>query len=609
MRRLLEPDDLTEQPLQGATPRRGPLMVAVFVVLMAGLLCFLPGQTSIAPMDRDEARFAQSSKQMINSGDYITPRFQQDLRAKKPVGIYWMQSAAASIFGSDTIASYRLPSFIGALLAAAGITVLASFFLPPFQAILAGLLLASSLVMVVESHLAKTDAMLTALIIIQQGILWRILNIARTGAYVSGKYAVMFWGVMALAILVKGPIAPLIAFLTGLTILIVERRLDIFKPLRPVLGIVILTSLVMPWVLMVTSATDGAFLNIAIKGDLVNKLQSGQESHGAPPLTYLMLVVITFWPGSLFLARGITAIRQQWRDPNILFCLGWIVPFWVVLELTPTKLPHYNLPVFAALAIVSSLGAMALLPPAKAKPTPPETNKPKDGQKNGLAEFASKALVFLRSVSLPRSVVLAWEYLFMAIGPILGIVVLYAASFAQGSRVMAGVALFASVLVSLAAPWWQRGGSMRAIAIMITAAIGFHMALMGGVMPSLEKIRVSPRLHAEITALDPAPEVVIAAGYHEPSLVFIQGTDTLLFPPVDAALALAEAEGGLALVESRAQDDFLKTAATIGLKLDVITTVKGYNISRGQNVSIDLYRTSQDPSSAEPAKDQNHTNN
>ena len=76
MRRLLEPDDLTEQPLQGSTPRRGPLMVAVFVVLMAGLLCFLPGQTSIAPMDRDEARFAQSSKQMINSGDYITPRFQ-----------------------------------------------------------------------------------------------------------------------------------------------------------------------------------------------------------------------------------------------------------------------------------------------------------------------------------------------------------------------------------------------------------------------------------------------------------------------------------------------------------------------------------------------------
>ena len=593
MRQLLEANSITD------LSRRGPMMMAVFVVLMAGLLCFLPGQSSIAPMDRDEARFAQSSKQMVTTGDYITPRFQQDLRAKKPVGIYWMQSAAASLFGVDDIASYRLPSLIGGLLAVAAVTILASFFMPPFQAILSGALLASSLVMMVESHLAKTDAMLTALVIIQQGIFWRILNIARTGAYVSGKYAVMFWGIMALAILVKGPIAPLIALLTGLTILAFERRLDIFKPLRPILGLVILTSLVLPWVLMVTSATDGAFLNIAIKGDLVNKLQSGQESHGAPPLTYLMLVVITFWPGSLFIARGINAIRNQWRDPNILFCLGWIVPFWVVLELTPTKLPHYNLPVFAALAILCSIGAFAALPPQK-------STKSKDETKPATTTFLAKAFDYIRMMSLPRSLVLAWEYLFMAIGPVLGVVVLYAASFAQGSRAMAGVTLLVSIIVSIGAFWWQRGGSMRAIGVMITAAIGFHMALMGGVMPSLDKIRVSPRLHAEIATLDPAPDVIIAAGYHEPSLVFIQGTDTLLFPPIDAALALAEADGGLALVESRAQNDFLKTAEAIGLKLEVVATVKGHNISRGQNVSIDLYR----PNPGLVSKtQQNNTNN
>ena len=599
MRQLLEANSITD------LSRRGPMMMAVFVVLMAGLLCFLPGQSSIAPMDRDEARFAQSSKQMVTTGDYITPRFQQDLRAKKPVGIYWMQSAAASLFGVDNIASYRLPSLIGGLLAVAAVTILASFFMPPFQAILSGVLLASSLVMMVESHLAKTDAMLTALVIIQQGIFWRILNIARTGAYVSGKYAVMFWGVMALAILVKGPIAPLIALLTGLTILAFERRLDIFKPLRPILGLVILTSLVLPWVLMVTSATDGAFLNIAIKGDLVNKLQSGQESHGAPPLTYLMLVVITFWPGSLFIARGITAIRNQWRDPNILFCLGWIVPFWVVLELTPTKLPHYNLPVFAALAILCSIGAFATLPPPTSKSTKSKEEN-QDKTKPSTTTFLAKAFDYIRMMSLPRSLVLAWEYLFMAIGPVLGVVVLYAASFAQGSRAMAGVALLASIIVSIGAFWWQRGGSMRAIGVMITAAIGFHMALMGGVMPSLDKIRVSPRLHAEIATLDPAPDVIIAAGYHEPSLVFIQGTDTLLFPPIDAALALAEADGGLALVESRAQNDFLKTAEAIGLKLEVVATVKGHNISRGQDISIDLYRPNRN---LEPKTQQNNTNN
>ena len=71
-------------------------------------------------MDRDEARFAQASKQMVESGDIITVRFQDELRAKKPVGIYWLQSVSAHLFGQDDIAVYRLPSLLGLLLALVG---------------------------------------------------------------------------------------------------------------------------------------------------------------------------------------------------------------------------------------------------------------------------------------------------------------------------------------------------------------------------------------------------------------------------------------------------------------------------------------------------------
>ena len=75
--------------------------------------------------------------------------------------------------------------------------------------------------------------------------------------------------------------------------------------------------------------------------------------------------------------------------------------------------------------------------------------------------------------------------------------------------------------------------------------------------------------------MTPPPEVVIAAGYHEPSLVFIQGTDTLLFTPKDAALALAEAENGLALIEKRSEQKFLETAAFIGLKVNLSAMSQG----------------------------------
>ena len=71
-------------------------------LLVCGLLLFLPGFFTIPPIDRDEARFAQATKQMVESGDYVDIRFQDDVRYKKPVGIYWLQSAAVETASATT---------------------------------------------------------------------------------------------------------------------------------------------------------------------------------------------------------------------------------------------------------------------------------------------------------------------------------------------------------------------------------------------------------------------------------------------------------------------------------------------------------------------------
>src|SRR5499433_3461282 len=85
------------------------------------LVTFLPGFFQIPPVDRDEAYFAQATKQMIETGDYVDIRYQDDVRYRKPVGIYWLQAAVvntASALGlpnaRTTIWLYRLPSLIGA---------------------------------------------------------------------------------------------------------------------------------------------------------------------------------------------------------------------------------------------------------------------------------------------------------------------------------------------------------------------------------------------------------------------------------------------------------------------------------------------------------------
>src|SRR5215469_15746476 len=95
---------------------------AAALLVLVALINFLPGFFTIPPVDRDEARFAQASKQMIESGDYIDIRFQDEVRYKKPVGIYWLQAAAvktARALGFQraltTIWLYRVPSLIGAI--------------------------------------------------------------------------------------------------------------------------------------------------------------------------------------------------------------------------------------------------------------------------------------------------------------------------------------------------------------------------------------------------------------------------------------------------------------------------------------------------------------
>src|SRR5437763_13471904 len=142
-------------------------------LLLAGfcLLLYAPGVAAIPPLDRDEARFAQATRQMLETGDFLRIRFQDEARNKKPAGIYWLQGAAVSAFSdpaSTAIWPYRLPSLLGGIVAALLIFAFGkALFGDPIEpamarriGMIAATLLASALGVVVEAHIAKTDAAL-----------------------------------------------------------------------------------------------------------------------------------------------------------------------------------------------------------------------------------------------------------------------------------------------------------------------------------------------------------------------------------------------------------------------------------------------------------------
>src|SRR5580692_4874997 len=127
---------LKELTDQVSAKGRGPLFAAL-LALIAGL----PGIFALPPVDRDEARFAEASAQMLESGDFTTIMLQDVPRFKKPVGIYWLQALSVKALSSverREIWAYRVPSLLGAMLAAAACAWGAAAFLRPWMATMAG---------------------------------------------------------------------------------------------------------------------------------------------------------------------------------------------------------------------------------------------------------------------------------------------------------------------------------------------------------------------------------------------------------------------------------------------------------------------------------------
>jgi 4-amino-4-deoxy-L-arabinose transferase-like glycosyltransferase len=316
-------------------------------------------------MDRDEPRFAQATKQMLKTGDLISIRFQDEARNKKPVGIYWMQSSvvrAAEVVGvthaRSSIWVYRLPSLMGAIAAVLLTYWAALAFAGRRTALLAGLLFACTLIIGVEARLAKTDAVVCATVVGAMGAMARVYLGQTAGLW---RLAVIFWTAIGLGLLVKGPITPMVPLLALIALGIKDRSITWARGLKPLVGLAWALALVTPWFILIMIETDGAFLRDSVGRDMLGKVSSGKESHGAPPLTYFAAFWATAWPMAPFAALAAPFVWAQRRSRQIAFLLAWLVPTWIVFELTPTKLPHYVMPLYPAIAIICALAIERLV--------------------------------------------------------------------------------------------------------------------------------------------------------------------------------------------------------------------------------------------------------
>jgi 4-amino-4-deoxy-L-arabinose transferase-like glycosyltransferase len=537
---------------------------AALVLVVVAFLAFLPGFFQVPPVDRDEARFAQATKQMIETGDYVDIRFQDEVRYKKPVGIYWMQAAVVKTARAlglrdalTTIWLYRIPSLIGATGAVLLTYWCGLAFLTRRGAMLAGLMMAGSILLGVEARLAKTDAMLLFTTVAAMGVLARVYLAPRDATPNTGwVLPAIFWTALAGGILLKGPLILMVVGLAAMTLSIIERSGRWLLALRPLAGAAWLVLLVLPWFVAIYIKAGDSFLVDSVGEDMFAKITGGQETHGAPPGTYLLLFFATFWPASMLAGLAAPAIWSERRNPAARFLLSWLVPSWIVFEAVMTKLPHYVLPLYPAIAIL-------------------------------IAGAVEKHVLSQRPWLVRGSM---WWFLV----PVIAGIALVVAAVVIGRQLdLLSWPFFAAAIVFGLLAWllYDVDGPERAFLRAIAAAILLAIGAYAVVVPSLNTLFPAVDLANVLRTSDCKNPVAASVGYEEPSLVFLAGTETRLTDAAGAADFMRVGSCRFAFIESRYERAFAKRAQAIGLRYDPGPRIEAFNVSAGKPVTIAVFRS------------------
>jgi 4-amino-4-deoxy-L-arabinose transferase-like glycosyltransferase len=287
--------------------------------------------------DRDEGAFSEATREMIESGDFISPTLNFQPRYDKPVLIYWAQVPWVILFGPVEWA-FRLASALAATLWTLATVRFVTSRWGAATGWASGIIMATSLGVMVLARAAIADALLNLWLALAFFDIWRSIETPRRRTL----WRAFLW--MGLGLLTKGPVAVVVP--AGATFLYFALRRDLRTWLRCVfdpVGWLVMLAVAAPWY-VIQFARDGmAFFDGFFMRHNVDRFSSPLEGHGGGFLYYLPVIVFVTLPFTALLARAFRRLGEI-RQPGLgsfLWC--WLLFVFVFFSLSGTKLPHYVL--------------------------------------------------------------------------------------------------------------------------------------------------------------------------------------------------------------------------------------------------------------------------
>ncbi len=540
---------------QNEAGRRWPL-VAALCLAIAGAYWFIDSRSTL--WDRDEPRFARATAEMIESGNYLYPTFNGQLRPDKPILIYWLMSVPMRVLGPTSLAC-RFFSSVGIALACFFTFLLARRFLDDRAGLWSMAILASTLLILVEGTAATSDGILLPCMAAVMVLFARSLTAGLRWYHVPAMGLALGLGLLA-----KGPVALLPLMVVVVTLWLIRRsQIPAGSHLGQVGGAAALGALVfVAWAIPANHATGGEFLRLGVGHHVLARTARPLEGHGGRFLLslpyYLPVIIAGFFPWTLHLPGSISAVLRR-RVGGVHFrelFLAWVVSIVVIMTLVATKLPHYILFTWPAMALAVG----------------------------GTLAAASQGTL----ADVDRNWLRGGIYFF---GPVAGglIVTLLAAPLwlhLPGAIVPFGTAAAVLLVVSVLAMRQQLQDRPQASAITLLIGVGvLLLPTMLGIMPVLEGTKVSPALAQAITQRT-GPDVPVATfGYGEPTLNFYIGRRIEPLADQEAVARWAgQPQPGVLIISKDALAEVERCHGSLGLT--EIASKRGLNYAKGKTLEV-----------------------
>jgi 4-amino-4-deoxy-L-arabinose transferase-like glycosyltransferase len=524
---------------------------SALAIVVVALVCFLPGFDRAPPLDRDETLAALTAQRMISTGDLARANLTVENRSIAPVGVGWLTAATVWVTGhagdpAPPIWAYRVISIVAGVAAALLTWWTALALASPRAALIAGLLFPAAMTAAAMARLAGPDAILTALVLLGAGALARLVMPRETPDGLLMPF--LFWTAIGTGTLVGGWAAPLLFGSLMIALALVNGTAWI-KRLALLPGLIWLAVLLVPGALAIWDAPA------AIVADgLAYPAVQAQTDLNAPPGTYLLTFLVLFWPGAAFVVLAVSHVLDNARQRGIVFLLAWAVPYWLLIELWPGKLPQYALPVWPALAILAAVAidAGAL-------------------RTHGIFAWLAKLIVVLTPVGVGIYVALGYNE--------------DQGNIPAAIPIVFGLATLVSLLVM---HWLERPATgLSAIAPALVALAILAFGVFAVVAPNMNRLKVAEKAVEEARRALRCPDPQIAVvGFREPSILLAGGDSMRVLSPPQAVDFLSSGKCRVVLLDRRRQASFAQRAADVGLATEVRGSAKGYNAGTLKRVTI-----------------------